>query len=478
MTADTPSGRLPASSVPAAWLRHLPSIVGLLVAALLYGTRSDLWPGRWAWILIGFLLLLRIAHPLATWATLRFDVTDERALVRTGLLVTRTRTASWASISVVDVEEPWAYRVLGLSIVRLHTGGEDDTTLSIVGLDRASAAFVAQCARATTDAAPRETPEEIYRANSTELLIGSAAYGQFLIAGVGAVLATSDLLDTLGLWDSTLGLARTAPAVWAAGAFVILMLAGFVLTLVRYHGFVVVRVDGRLVITHGLFSRRERILDGAAIVGGRIQRNLVEMVFDRARVSLHSIDTMRQSTVNLVLPSLPRGTVARIVAECLPDLAPGALLTSPGQTSILRSVATATVIIAAATAGVVATTTLTPVPLGVAILMSVACGFVVLATARIVVARLQLRDFRLVRSCSSFVDREDIVRLDALHVVSTVGFGRHAPVLVRAHFFAGIPRTLTAFSRDAAIARRTTELLMQISPTAGARKRLGKGAAS
>lgn len=466
MTSDDAWMALPAKSVVAAWLRSLPSIVGLIAAGAVYGLRPELWPGRWAWVLIGCLLLLRLAFPIVTWATLRFDLTEDRLSVKTGAVITRMRTTDVKNITVLDVEEPWAYRVLGLSLVALHAGGEGDTTLTLAGIDRGTVAALTRQAELTRPAeAGREgaasTP--MYRATAAELLIASASYGRFFILGAGAAVAAADALDQFGLWAPALAMAGAAPAFWAAAAAVALVLTGLAASLIRYHGFLVRREGERLIIAYGLVSRRERVLDAAAIVGGRIQRNLVEMVFDRARVSLHSTDTSRQITANLVLPSLPRAIVLRIVAESLPELAHGAIVTSPGSASILRSLSIVIAVIAAAGTGVGVSVVTRALPLCVAVLFGAAFALVLFGAVRLTVGRLELHGDRLIRSCRSALDREDVVRVDALHVVSTLSLVGCTTMLVRAHFFAGVPRTLTAFAAGAAIAGRTAAEMARLS---------------
>lgn len=462
------SRQLPARSITAAWLHYTPSIIGLVFAAALYGTRSDLWPGRWAAFAIALLILVRVVHPVLAWARVRIGVFDDRITVRTGVLATRHRTVPWSSVSVADLEQPWSYRVHGLAIVSLHTGGEGDTTLRLAGLDLATAEHLSWRAqhqgRGPGDPRPEGSGEIVYRATSAELLIASAAYGQFLLIAAGVLVAAADALDTLGLWESALGAARISPGVWAAVAVVASVAAGFALSLVRYHGFAVRRTRGRLIIAHGLLSHRERVLHPAAIVGARVQRNLVEMIFDRVRISLHTVDTTRQIASNLVLPSLPRGAVARIANESLSDLVSSStILSSPPRSALPRAVGFAVVMLLLLSAVIVVLTRLTPLSLALSGLLAALSAALSVGSAHLLASRIRLLDDRLLHSCFLVSDREDLIRREAVHVLSVTSWGARPPHIIRAHFLAGVPRALTAFTRDTDAPRRASTWMERMS---------------
>lgn len=464
--------RLPAGSVPAAWLHHSWTLIGLIAAAILYGTHSDLWPGRWAWIPIGALLVLRLGHPVLIWATLRYELFDDRIVVRTGILWRHVRTTPWSSLSAVDVDRPWSYRMFGLAVVSVHAGGEDASAVTLPGIDLSTAERLGEevgPGAAGEDSRPARSDLVVYRASAAELLISSGSRGRFLVIGVGIAAAAADLLDTFGLWTPTLSVAGLAPTAFAAITAVAIVAAGLLLSVARFRGFVIRRAGDRLTFSYGWLSRRERILDFRAVVGTRVERNLLEMVFDRVRVSLHSVDTAQRISSNLILPSLPRPVVAHTLAAHLPELAStSSFLACPGRGSLPRALAVAGALGGLGAAAAIAAATLAALPVGAAVLVGATVLLAVGGCARLGAARLRVDGTRLVRSSRLVADREDVVRLAAVHAIGSVGTRSHRALLVRAHYFAGIPRALTALVRDPDFTVRASGHMTQQSTSAAA----------
>lgn len=463
MNADRLS-RLPAGALAAGVLCHLPAAGGLLVAGLLYATRPELWPGQWALVVIAPLLALRVATPVLTWLTLRYAIEEREVSLATGLLARRTRTIAWENVRVVDVERPWSYRLFGLAIASLRSGGSDDTVLTIPGIDDRLAEQASS--RAGHAAAPRPAASgaaaaagadrEVYRASTSALLIASLAYGQFAVIGAGIAAAAYDLLDTLGVADATLALFRAGPVVAALVCGLIVVMLGFVLTLVRFWAFTVSRRGDEFRLAYGLLSRRERVIRPDAIIGARARRNLVEMCLDRVRVSLLTADSAEGIGTNLILPSLPRSTVSAILSPDLSGTVPHAMLSCSGRRRVGPALLVALVLIVPPTALVVL---LIPVATpGWALAVGLGVIGALLLAVRACSARLSFDGLQVVRRVHHIAEQEDAVLIGQVHLVSTIraSFGRSIR-FVSVHFFAGTPRTLRAWTRDPDLARRVAE---------------------
>ncbi|OMH32261.1 PH domain-containing protein [Tersicoccus sp. Bi-70] len=485
--------RLPASALLAAYLHYLPSIAGLVSAAVIYGLEPDLWPGRWAWVIIGLLLAARLIHPLYSWLTTTWSSTADQLRLRTGLVVRTSRTIGWHSVVVLDIEAPWSHRLLRLGIVSLRVGGDDDTVLTLNGLPdatiRAWSAAVqahrgpvagvdadagadvgADAGPLVPDAGPGPdeqtavAPEPgsgagealgpaagrlVYRASSGELLVASLAYGQFVVLGTTAAAAMMDLVDQAGLLDQTLTMVASGPLL-AVALVVVALGLGFLMTLVRFHGFEVYAGRDLITIRYGLIERHEREIRASTVVGVRAHRNAVEMLADRVRVSLITADSTAQLGTNLVLPSLPRPTVTAIVHALFPGQAPIDLLAASGRRSFPRA---AVVLLAVAAI---------PVPVvlavrdrGFPLAVSLAAGLLVVAllllAGRLITARLALRDASAVWTVRHLVETELIVSARSVHLVTAFGPGEHGVRLVRAHYWAARSRALTAVTARPAV---------------------------
>ncbi|GAB2848791.1 PH domain-containing protein [Microbacterium insulae] len=463
MRGETETLRLPFTSIAASWLHHAPSIIELATAAAIYVTQPDLWPGQWAWVGIVGLMAVRMLHPVASWATVRIEATPELVAVRTGVYSRHVRATPWAMISAVDWEEPFAYRLFGLGALSLHPGGDDGSSLRIAGIRRSTAARLAERLRERggRESSSRSAPAAVvYRATARETLIAGAAYGRFALLGAGVVAAASDLLDATPLLDSVVLVVRETPTLGISVVVAVVIVTGLAVALVRHHGFLVRRTEGRLVISYGLLSSYERTLDPEAVVGVRIERNVVEILFDRVRVSLHSRDTTRRVASNVILPSLPRSIAAGIMAEHLPDFAAqSSILSTSDRVSIARILAAVAAFGCAGVAGVYVMIMLGVGP-GIALLLGASGLLAVLSLLGLGCARLRANAGHLVRRSAFLADREDILPRSAVQVATRVGLTSRGAFLVRAHYFAGIPRALTAFTREP-ILRAGAHVLLQ-----------------
>ncbi|MFE7846346.1 PH domain-containing protein [Microbacterium sp. NPDC057407] len=444
--------RLSGASIPAYWLHNAPGIVGLLGALWAYSTDSGLWPGSWAVVPIGLLLTVRLGHPLLAWATVRFDLDAEALWLRTGMILVSTRTIPWATVRVVERHQPWAYRIFGLVVVSLRAGASEDARCTLVGVADGAVDLISSKAEHASPmlAAIPNTQDVVYRARRSELLTGTVTHGQFILVAAGASAAASDSLRSLGLLDGLLIEAGKAPIVWAIAAASMSVAASITITLMRYHRFEVTRTVDRVTISYGWFGRFERTLSSSAIVGVRIERNLAEMAMDRVRVSLYSGDTAERVSRNLVLPSLPRTAAARIVSGLLPALSGTAVLETSGRSSLCRALLMNLATVAVAVGTFMLVFSLWPFAIGVAVLFGVTSGVLARVLSTLVSARLgtEAGSFRL--RVRGLTEREDVVRSDAIHLVALFKLGRQ-PLVIRAHYFAGVAQVLTAITSASAV---------------------------
>ncbi len=80
--------RVPWKFYPASYLEKFPSVIGLVGSGTVLTVRPELWPGAWAWLLIGPLLLARILAPVLTRMTFRWEYSAGELRVVTGLFTT------------------------------------------------------------------------------------------------------------------------------------------------------------------------------------------------------------------------------------------------------------------------------------------------------------------------------------------------------------------------------------------------------
>lgn len=460
----TTARRLPARYVGAAYLETSPKLAGALAAGTVYLVAPDVWPGPWAWLALGPLIAVLVLEPLIRWWSTRLSITAQHVAVASGVIERREQTLAWSDIGTVDSRQSWAFRRWGVHSLTLAQSGDERAKLQLWGVDDPtrtrilSLAGHAVAASATRRAAADEPSgatvegDLIYRVRSSHLILASLVYGQFAVIGGAAAMAA---WEVLGYIDATGALERTisaSPVTSAVAIAAVVIVLGFALTVVRYAGFEVRRMpDGRLTIRYGFFSTHARSIAAGATVGVVLQRNLVEIVLGRARLSLLTTDSAAQLGANLVLPSLPRAVVERILRTAFDDQVGHRLLTSSrgagafGWGTVL--------LVASAAAGFGGWTAIAAFdwsPLAAA-----AGGLLAIVVAwqgsRLLCSRLSVNGDarRVLLTTTHVVQRQSVLSPASVHVVSSTRvLGRR--LLVDVHYYAGMARALRAMRFDRA----------------------------
>ncbi|WP_170922679.1 PH domain-containing protein [Nesterenkonia sp. PF2B19] len=316
-------------------------------------------------VVLALLLLGGLVGPAYGWGSRRYAVTSTGLTEVRGLFRIQTRSLAWRDISSVEVLAPWNARPFGLRVVVLGADGSADSTIRIEGVPVADAEDISQSARlghrgprggedpARVQTSRSQAPadeDRIHRSSSLDLIISSLCYGQAVVLAGAVVGAAVQIMELAGHSAEVVQALATRPGPVLALLCLVGLTAGAVLTAVRFHGLTVAVEDGRTVLRHGLISTTTRIIGRDQVVGVQVRRNLVEMLLDRARVSLITADSSQQWDSNLALPSLSRRRILVLMAR----LAPGARipppLVAPGPAVLPVSLALALLPVAAGSA--------------------------------------------------------------------------------------------------------------------------------
>lgn len=457
--------RLPLRYLVGAYLEAAPKLAASLVAGAIYVLSPGLWPGPWAWLAIGPLVAVTIAEPVWRRSFTRLTLSDRYLTVARGVLRRREVTLRWSEVGAVDIRRSWAFRMCGAYAVTIAQAGDDRAKIDIPGVDDAMRMqLLALAGRFGHEQVPEgsalpsssypvdaqvetRSGEPLYTVRVADLLVASLVYGQFAVIGVLAALAAWQVLDLLGMDGMLAETFRSSPVLTLCVVGAAIVVVGFAITVVRYAGFEVSRAaDGQVTIRYGLISTHSRTIDSHATVGVVLQRNFVEMVLGRVRLALLTNDSTMQLGANLVLPSLPRGVVLQLLRVGFEDwTVTEALAATHGIRSIVRSAAllATTMAVPVAVWHVSSTTRL---PVWGRVLLCLAALLVGWALGRVLCSRLTVDGGGdlVILTTLHIIDRQRILRDTALHVVSAVQpFGR--PLFVSAHYYAGMPRALSAF---------------------------------
>lgn len=350
----------------ARYLADLPSLAIGIVGAVVW---ISTWVQPWrtvGQVLMGLSIFMLVVGPWIRVLTVRYTVSGQGVQVDSGLLTRRSEFLPWDLVNSVDDRQSWSYRVFGLTEVICAQTGEDGSRITLEALDAQRLALFQDFAvhagaqqdkpslapatesrhepTAETEggsfnpaegagATPPQThplgvgepaPEGerlVYCTRPVDLVLLSLIYGQVILLVPPLAFGLLEIAEPLGL-------AQVLEDAFITGlgslpTLVLIVLAilgtGVAATVLKYHDFTVhALADGRLRIRYGLFSTHQRIINPAAVQGVVWQRNAVEQLTGRVRLSVLTLDSSSQLGGNLVLPSLPQAMADRLVQDHLP----------------------------------------------------------------------------------------------------------------------------------------------------------------
>lgn len=474
--ASRAGSRAPAVLLAAEYVHTLPSCALLLVALSAWAERSDGSVRTAGLVVVLLVLTLRLVAPVYGWWSVTYAIDDAGVSVTKGLLARRTRTVVWSRVKSVEATRPWYLRLFKLnSVVLIQSGDEsarvvlravpdgDPLLLRLLALADSEPGVAAQETPATAgtldDAVPetsvlaQETP--IHALGRRDLIFVSLAYGQaFLLAPV-VLMTVWEAIDTVGLTGSLGAFTERfgVVLVGVAAAFVAVVL-GIVGTVVRFHGFRVSAArDGRLAIRYGLIETRERVVDPGAVVGVVVQRNILERLMGRARLSVVTRDTSGGLGTSVIVPSVSLVVVDTLVRKHLSRFRTEMTYRAEGRGALVRSgVSTLTLIaVPAGVFGLMELVFVLPVVwAAVAALVSLA---LLRAIGALVAARLHFDPVAgvVVHTTLFSVERVTTVTASSLHGVATwqrPGRRAGSPMLATCHLYTGRARRLVALRSD------------------------------
>lgn len=279
-------------------------------------------------VVVGGGLLAGQLAGLVSWWTTRYVVDADELRIDSGVLVRRSRRASFERIQSVDVAEPALARLAGLAEVRVDLAGGDESRLVLryLPLDQARGTrrLLLHRAHGTADPAadgagpggtgPGDEPAGavITRVSPQRTLLG-ALLSLDLLASAAAVAAV--LLAALGLGGPLLVIGGVVPALSYAARVLGRRVVG-------EWGFVLRRTAHGLRIERGLLSLTSQTIpydrvQGVAVVEPVLWRRLgwCRLEVDVAGGATGD-DTDRETTL---LPIADRALAEALLAELVPE---------------------------------------------------------------------------------------------------------------------------------------------------------------
>jgi putative membrane protein len=277
-------------------------------------------------LLLVLVLLVGLIVRVLAWQRFRWSFDGEAIRVERGVLSRSRRVVDIERVQQVELDRPFAQRLLGMATLRIDTAGSDsgpEIELRVLRLDDALAlrrALQPRHAAATagmgasdgstgTDGLSDEgadataggrTEIEIVRLPLQRVALASVTGVQLLLAPallLGAFQLAGDRFDEFfevvvdWLLEIQAGAAAPGLRVWLSGALalaIVSVLTTLVVAIVRDGDFVVLRVDDDLVLRRGLLGTRESTVPLRRVQVVRITANPLRRALGVASMRIHS----------------------------------------------------------------------------------------------------------------------------------------------------------------------------------------------
>lgn len=321
------------------------AVRGFLIPAIIAGVGFGSGDLRRGLVIAAITLVVSLVVGMLPWLTTTFRITSTALMVRTGLLRRKTLTAPLDRVRSVDLQATLLHRLLRLRKVQVGTGVDDGAIeLDSLAADTAEALHSrllsgSLATRATPEVPPEgptgglaptadNRPGGATGAGEQVLALFRPGWAKFAPFSLGPLAVVAGLFGAASQLD--LPFASTGEAVWDwlihLSFWVLLLLfvgGGLVLWcaltmlgyLLQWWDLRLVRTDGSLRLTRGLFTTTSTTVEEARIRGVEVKEPVLLRAVGGAR--LDALVTGLDNGTYGVLPQVPLPVAHGVAAEIL-----------------------------------------------------------------------------------------------------------------------------------------------------------------
>ena len=267
-------------------------------------------------------LLIALTVEVARYLRLDYRLAGTTLVVRSGVLVRRTRTVPADRVQQVSRNQRLRHRFFGvveLSVEVAGAGAEPEVKLSVVDTAEAERIRVRlQDARRTLGAIPPEPDRIVYTQPNRSLLRWAAfASPLFTLPAIGAGIgALGDAIDLERAW----GWLPEGGELWFLGGAGLLGLAAATgINLARFYDMRLVQADTDLRLDYGLLTRHRLELPSERIQALLLKLSPAGRLSATIGVTVHNASSAGEAT-NSYLPAIRRGDRETLLGRLIPGI--------------------------------------------------------------------------------------------------------------------------------------------------------------
>lgn len=318
------------------------NFITILIILFVGGSGDEQTLFNLTWI-FGTIIVLLI-WGILSWLRFTYRIEDDQLIIEQGVLMHQKLYISKDRIQVIDITAGIVQRMFGLVQVEVKTAGNSSQGAKISAVTREVAYRLRERLRPekngseadtetdrdsdSTSKQPVKAPVQTYRLGLKDLIIAASTSGSLGVALsiVGTAFSQIDQViseeEMIRYIESVIPTSASTSLIVTSVLFILVVswILSFVGTLIKYSGFTVYLREDELVVTRGLFEKKQLTIPYNRIQAVQVKEELLRQSFGYATLKLDSAGYGEESGKSIVLfPVLPRKKVAAFIRHVLPE---------------------------------------------------------------------------------------------------------------------------------------------------------------
>ncbi|MDR8389599.1 PH domain-containing protein [Aliifodinibius sp. S!AR15-10] len=313
------------------------------------------------WILGTIVVLL--VWGILSWLRFSYRIEEDQLVIEQGVLMRQKLYISKDRIQVIDITSGIVQRLFGLVEVQVKTAGSSSKEAKISAVTQEVAKELREKLRKengkpVAEEEDEEQPTKVYRLGAKDLVIAASTSGRLGVALsiVGTVFSQVDQVvseeQMVRYLESVIPTTASTTLIVSSIIFILVVswILSFLGTVITYGNFAVRLKEDELIISHGIFERKQLTIPYNRVQAIQVKEELMRQPLGYVTLKLDSAGYGDEGGKSVTLfPLLPRKKVTEFIESVLPEYAEQSYTLRPPQKSlrryIFRSVLTSLLII-------------------------------------------------------------------------------------------------------------------------------------